>query len=186
MLKTAIAKYKETTNLNRFLIKGGVLYLVWRVFRKWLMLRGQYTNFTNVVADVYVWIAKTVLMLFGADVSANFDLNCLWIADASNSIRIVYDCLGINLLFIFTIFILAYPGKIKIKFWFIPMGIIFVFLMNAFRIAALTAIVAQHPEKMDFYHHFVFQGVLYLFIFGLWWWFTKLNRPMVTVKKNNE
>lgn len=176
MLNLLITKYKDTSDLNRFLIKGGSLFLCWRIFRKWMILHGQYTHFTEVWAKVYLKIARFVLSLFAYDTTICFPDRKLWLTNASEAIVVAYDCLGVNLLFIFMIFIVAYPGSIKRKAWFIPLGIAIIFLLNSLRMAALTIVVAKHPDQMDLYHHFIFQAVIYLCIFALWWWFSNLDK----------
>ena len=176
MLKSIIQKYKSTTDLNRFLLKGGSLFLLWRVFRKWMILHGQYTHFTEVWATIYLKIARFVLTIAGFKTEVTYPERKLWLVGASDSIVVAFDCLGVNLFFIFMIFLLAYPGRIKYKSWFLPMGLLGIFFLNALRMAALTVIVAHHPDQMDLYHHFIFQAIIYLFIFTLWWWFSKLEK----------
>lgn len=175
MIQKILDKYHSTSDLNRFLIKGGGLFLLWRVFRKWMILKGQYTDFTQVVSHAYLNIANFTLKLFGINTGVDFASRKLWIEGAGEAIEIVYDCLGVNLFFVFSIFIFAYPAKSKSRLWFIPMGLVSIFLLNGFRMAALTVVVAKIPSQMDFFHHFVFQGMIYIFIFALWWWFTRLS-----------
>lgn len=180
-----VEKYKGTTDLNRFLIKGGLFYLMWRVFRKWLILKGQYADFTQVMAEIYLKIAKFILNILGWDTNVSYTDRKLWITESDNAIEVVFDCLAINLFFIFAIFILAYPGRVKTKAWYIPCGFIVIFLLNAMRMAALTPIVAKWPEQMDLFHHFIFQGMIYLFIFTMWWYFTKLEETVSNKKTSN-
>ncbi len=176
MLKKLINKYRSTTDLNRFLIIGGSLFLLWRVFRKWMILEGQYMEFTNTWASAYLIIANFVLSILGYDTSVDPSMNKLWLTGASQSIEVVYDCMGINLFFIFMIFIMAYPGRLRTKLWFIPTGIGLIFLLNSLRMAALAVIAANKYHLLDLYHHFIFQGVIYLIIFVLWWWFSSINK----------
>ena len=176
MLRKIIQEYKSTTDLNRFLIKGTSLFLLWRIFRKWLLLHGQYMHFTEVWAKVYLKIAYFVLTITGFKTTVSYPDRKLWLTNSSDAIVVAFDCLGVNLFFIYMIFIIAYPGKVKHKLWFLPIGVLVIFLLNALRMAALTIVVAKHPDQMDLYHHFIFQAVIYLCIFALWWRFSKLDR----------
>lgn len=171
-----LRKYRETSDLNRFLIKGGVLYMAWRVFRKWLLLWGQYGAFTDSFSLVYLKVARFLLRLTGVPTRVDYSERKLWVEGAGQAIEIVYDCLGTSLFFTFLIFILAYPGRIKTKLWFIPMGFLLIFLLNSARMAALTVIVAHWPHLMDLYHHFVFQGFIFLAIFMMWYFFIRLSK----------
>lgn len=175
MFRNLLDKYRNTTDLNRFLLKGGSLFLVWRVFRKWMILNGQNTDFTQAVSVGYLWLSRQFLHLFGVENTVDYAARKLWINGASDAIYIAYDCLGVNLFFVFLIFMIAYPGRLKTKFWMVPFGFAVIFIMNSMRMAALTEILVCCPSKMDFFHHFIFQGIIYLGIFSIWWWFTKLE-----------
>lgn len=175
MIKNLLDKYRNTTDLNRFLLKGGSLFLVWRIFRKWMILKGQYTDFTQNVSIAYLWLSRFFLNILGISNTVNYSERKLWLAGASEAIVVVYDCLGVNLFFVFLIFMIAYPGNIKTKLWFIPFGFVVIFILNAMRMAALAKVVDCCPSRMDLFHHFIFQGIIYLAIFTLWWWFTSIG-----------
>ncbi|HPR33090.1 MAG TPA: exosortase/archaeosortase family protein [Prolixibacteraceae bacterium] len=186
MLRSLFAKYKASSDFNRFLIKGTLLFLAWRVFRKWMLLKGQYTAITQLGATLYLKTSRFLLSLFGMDTVVDYGERKLWLVDASEAIEIVYDCLGINLFFVFFIFMLAYPGSLKIKSWFIPLGFLSIFLMNAARMAAMTILVEKHPQHADFYHNFLFQALIYIGIFLMWMLFVRLNsRKQKTEKQTH-
>jgi exosortase/archaeosortase family protein len=177
MFHELLEKYRSTSDLNRFLIKGGLLYIPWRVFQKWLILKGQYTEFTNVWATIYLRIARFCLSVTGWSTEVNIPERKLWLVGANEAIQVEYDCLGVNLLFVFAFFVIAYFGKTSIKLWFIPLGMTIVFLLNALRMAALTVVVAYYPQNLDLFHHFIFQGMIYLVVLCLWWVFHRLVSP---------
>ena len=175
MFKNLLHKYHSTSELNRFIIKVIPLFLIWRGFRKWMILKGQNTDFTQSVSSAYLWVAKLFLNIFGISTTVDYSARKLWISGASEAIYIAYDCLGVNLFFVFMVFIFAYPGRIKTKSWLIPLGFLIIFILNAARMAALAKVLECCPSRMDFLHHFVFQGIIYVGIFGMWLWFTKLE-----------
>ena len=91
----------------------------------------------------------------------------LWIGD---------PCNGITLFALFTFFILAYPGAWKHKTWFIPLGITLIHVLNIFRIVALCIITLKAPDWLDFNHTYLFQTLMYGFIFVLWYlWIRKFS-----------
>jgi exosortase family protein XrtF len=91
----------------------------------------------------------------------------LWIGD---------PCNGLTLFALFSLFILAYPGKWKHKLWYIPVGITLIHLLNIIRITALCIITQKAPQWLDFNHTYLFQIVMYGFIFLLWYiWITKFS-----------
>ena len=176
MFKRILAKYNETTDLNKFLIKGIALFMAWRVFRKWMLLNGEQTEFTHWFATIYLKVVGFLLSFLAFDPIIDYPSRSLWLEGSTHSIYVAYDCLGVNLFFIFLIFIVAYPGLIKHRIQFVISGFLIIFLLNSMRMAALAWIVSKWPEKMDFYHHFVFQGVIFAAIFAMWFMFSQLNQ----------
>lgn len=152
------------------------MFIVWRGIRKWMILEGQYTDFTQLASSLYLKIGSLALKVSGFDVIVNYPLRKMWLNGSSQAVEIVYDCLGVNLFFVFLIFLIAYPGKLNTKAWFIPMGLLIIFLLNSLRMAALTVVVDCCYHRMDLLHHFVFQGIIYLAIFGMWVWFSNLKQ----------
>ncbi|HET6990747.1 MAG TPA: archaeosortase/exosortase family protein [Bacteroidia bacterium] len=91
----------------------------------------------------------------------------LWIGD---------PCNGLTLFALFTSFILAYPGSWKHKLWFIPLGISLIHTMNIIRLTSLCIIVLKKPEWLEFNHTYLFQVLMYGFIFLLWYiWIKKFS-----------
>lgn len=84
-------------------------------------------------------------------------------------------CDGLVLYALFTGFVLAFPGPIRHKLWFIPLGNVLIYAINVLRIAALGINQYYAHESVDFNHHYTFTFVIYAFIFALWmWWATRL------------
>jgi exosortase family protein XrtF len=84
----------------------------------------------------------------------------LWIGD---------PCNGLTLFALFTFFVIAYPGKWYHKLWFIPAGITLIHFLNIFRIVGLCIIVRKNPEWLGFNHTYLFQVLMYGFVFLLWY-----------------
>jgi exosortase family protein XrtF len=92
----------------------------------------------------------------------------------------VYEgCNGINTMIIFVAFLFAFGPVNKKLVWFIPLGIVVIYLMNLLRITLLFFIAQYFPEAMYFIHKYVFTGMLYLVIFALWLlWVKKISVPV--------
>lgn len=148
----------------------------WRAFHKWYYMNESFGQISDILAVWYLNVANFFLHVLGIKTGVSVPECKLWIAGATEAVQIIYDCLGINIMAIFIIFMLAYPGKIKVKAWFIPMGLVAIFILNAMRMSALAGIVNKWPHLMDLFHHFIFQGIIYLMVFGLWYWFIKMSR----------
>ncbi len=172
--------YKETSQLNRFLIKGGVMFMAWRVIRKCLFLWGQYGEFTQIFSYAYLKVSAFFLKLFGVSYNVEYASRKLWVVGSNQAIEIVYDCLGTSLFATYLIFMLAYPGKLKTKVWYLPMGLAVIFLLNAARMAALTVIANRWYSLLDLFHHFIFAGFIFLAIFILWVIFVRSQSSIST------
>ncbi len=88
-------------------------------------------------------------------------------------LEIADACNALELLVLYTGFIVCFPSKISRKLAFIFSGIIMIYILNLFRCAFLTLIVLHYPNYLDFSHHFLFTFVVYGFIFLLWYIFAQ-------------
>jgi len=78
------------------------------------------------------------------------------------------SCSGFKQLLQLFILFLVYPGPLKHKFWYIPMGLVIIYLVNLLRIVTLAIVVNNRPEYFDFTHDYVVRPFFYVVIFGLW------------------
>jgi exosortase/archaeosortase family protein len=95
--------------------------------------------------------------------------------DNGNYVFMGISCLGILLMGAFAALIIAYPGKWKHKFWFIPAGFIIIQVLNVFRMSILTILFSYyHINVLKEYnvvglvkinHHNLFNFILYILIF---------------------
>lgn len=132
-----------------------------------------------------------VVTLFGADISAPFNVMSQHISVAvhrllsfvgidntltgttichanSNCCRIVWGCTGIKQSFIFTMVILTAPRPHRHKLWFIPLGLLVVYVFNILRISLLTWLVRDYPMQFDLWHNHITKYIFYGIIFLMW------------------
>ena len=88
--------------------------------------------------------------------------------DGTHGVYISDSCAGLTLMALFTGFVMAYPGKWKIKLIFIPIGLLTIHLINILRIIGLILLTKHAPNLLDFNHHYTFTFVVYAYIFILW------------------
>ncbi|MBQ7210385.1 MAG: exosortase/archaeosortase family protein [Paludibacteraceae bacterium] len=91
----------------------------------------------------------------------------------SNGIRIIWGCTGLKQSFIWLAIMLTAAGAWRHKAWFIPMGLVCIYLFNIFRIAAIALICEDHPELFDLMHTYIFKYAFYIMMFLLWVWWTE-------------
>lgn len=134
----------------------------------------------------------TLVTWFGADISTPFNFMAVHVAEATaavlrflgidlqlqadnvirhangQAVRIVWSCTGIKQAYIFVCIILFYKGPFRRKLWYIPLGLLIVYLFNIFRISAITALIGVRPEWFEFLHEHLFKYMFYALIFGIW------------------
>ncbi len=109
--------------------------------------------------------AGVVLQGFGLDIVTN-DRN---VRMANHSgVLVVDDCNGLAALGLFAGFVIAYPGTWVRRSWFIPLGLVVVFLANVFRVGSLVYFQQAWPAAFDLIHSVGVSTFFYLVVFGLW------------------
>jgi exosortase/archaeosortase family protein len=83
-------------------------------------------------------------------------------------------CVGFGLSYGFASLIGAYPGPIKKKIWFIPLGILLISSINVARVIALTTSVYKTGGFVQMEEHDLFNNIIYIFIFLMWLVWVKL------------
>ncbi len=86
----------------------------------------------------------------------------------------------------FLILMVLYPGPWKKKLWFIPLGIIIIYLTNDIRIITLSLIThnSYSQELWDFSHDYILRPLFYAVIFTMWViWVEVISKK---AKKKNE
>ncbi len=97
----------------------------------------------------------------------------LLLLDGQPSVIVGAPCDGLVLYALLAGFVLAYPGPTRRRLWFIPMGIVALWLLNIIRIVALALNHQYSPETFEFDHHYAFNAVAYAALGGLWLLWTR-------------
>ncbi len=163
----------------RFLFFSISLYLTWNVIYEFY-LRTQ-TNFDKIVIDTLVRWAEVTLQVLGystTDYSAADVVFREHIGIAgSKGVTIGAPCDGVVLYVLFIFFVVAFPGPLKHKAWFIPVGALSVFYLNVLRIVGLAAIMKINESWLAFNHDYTFTIVVYAYVFLLWMLWVKRFSP---------
>lgn len=93
------------------------------------------------------------------------------------AVRIVWSCTGIKQSYIFFCIIAFYGRNLKQKLWYIPLGLLLIYIINILRITAITALIKSYPEYFDLLHEHLFKYLFYIIMFGMWvFWEEKVKR----------
>ena len=166
-----------------FLLKAISLYIVWFIF---------YDFFIAPNGTIDFWLdhrlasdASTLLNMLGyvSDTIPGIKQTLVRIQGVS-MIGVGNPCNGLELFALFSGFIICFPGNLKKKLFFIPIGILGIHCINVLRTLALTLIQYKSPENLEFNHHYTFTIIVYLFIFFMWIQWVN-NYSGFKKKKNN-
>lgn len=103
------------------------------------------------------------------------------------AVRIVWACSGFKQAYIFTVIIAFYYGPWLRKLWYIPAGLVIVYLYNIFRIAAIIALIENNPANFEFLHEGFFKYLYYGVIFLMWvLWEEKIRKIKSKPEKRSE
>ncbi len=168
----------------RFLVLGTLIYLTWYLAYEFYIK--PHSSLDRWVIDHIVSGTESFLKLLGYSLieypQSNF-MNRVGIK-GSLGVTVGAPCDGIILFGLFATFILAYPGPVKHKIWYAPLGIFLIHLINILRVAALAIIVDINPDWLAFNHDYTFTILVYGFVFLLWYiWIAKFGTKQV--KKAN-
>jgi exosortase/archaeosortase family protein len=88
--------------------------------------------------------------------------------DAAWGLSINEGCSGFKQIAQFMLLILFFPGSWRNKIWFIPAGMILVYLTNLFRIVVLALALNFHLANVHAVHDYLLRSLFYVVIFLLW------------------
>jgi exosortase family protein XrtF len=160
-----------------FILKASFLYGLCFFLYEFIIKRN--TRGDQLFIREIINLCKWILNLLGYKTFASKEVNDFQVfgIDGSNGVWIGGPCNGITLMFLFAIFVIAYPGNIKNKVWYIPLGILIVHSINILRIIVLALIAFYYPQYLDFNHTYTFTFLAYSAVFGLWMlWANKFSK----------
>ena len=107
------------------------------------------------------------LNLIGYDTSSSVASSMVYI-DNQPVVLVADACNGLELFALYTGFLICFPGRIKYKMIFIPLGIGLIYLVNVMREITLAINYKFFQETFDFNHKYTYVFIVYLFVFAIW------------------
>ncbi len=161
--------------LARFLgiyVLGNVVYGLWIV--SYDNQADPYTAMVTSHAAVFLQLLGYQATTFVSGMAPNVALQM----DGQTVVRVFEGCNAINVSILFVAFLFAYKGSVKTTTLFALGGLIAIYLFNLLRVAGLFLVARFYPEQLYLMHKFVFTGIIYAFVFALWYlWVTKYAKP---------
>ena len=125
------------------------------------------TWYFDVLADHIAAVVYAVLQWMGENVIL-VNANRVRFPDTGVGVAIVWGCTGLKQSFIWLVIMLAARGRWLNKLAYLPIGWIFAYAFNIFRIFMVAILTKNHPEWFDVLHTYIFKYLFYGFFFLLW------------------
>lgn len=125
------------------------------------------TWYFDVLADHIAGIVYAALDGLGINVTLT-NGNHIRFPETGVGTSIVWGCTGLKQSFIWLIIMLAARGSWGRKLAYLPVGWLFAYLFNIFRIFMVAILTKNHPEWFELLHTYIFKYLFYGFFFLLW------------------
>ena len=119
------------------------------------------------MADHIAGVLHTLLQALGEQVTLT-NGNRLRFVETGVGVSIVWGCTGIKQSFIWLAIMLAARGRWIDKLWYIPVGWLFAYAFNIFRILMVALLTKNHPDWFEVLHTYLFKYLFYGCFFLLW------------------
>ncbi len=175
---TPTSKWAHLAPRWQFLLAAAGLYLAWLLLYEGVVAPdGRLDNWLSInIAVASAWLLRG--LGFAASTTAG---SSLLLMDGLPAVVVWPPCNGLVLYALFTGFIVAFPGPWRHKLWFIPLGVLVLYLLNVVRVSALALNHHYAHQSVDFNHHYTFSFVVYGCICALWMqWVRWYGSPVVT------
>ena len=168
-----------------FLLKLVIIFLIFDYFFLFLIgasVKGgiyipllEKYNIIHLIRDTFLHSAGLIISLFGYSYTITRDLLSI---HGGSGVILGYSCYGFSITSMFLALILAYPRPIRTKWLTLVVGLLTIFILNVFRIAGLAIIYTKssQPSLRNIDHHMVFNIIVYLVIFGIYYWYVNSNQ----------
>ena len=139
------------------------------------------TWYFDVICDHIAGIVYTLLDWLNCDVTL-INGNRIRFLDTGVGVSVVWGCSGIKQSFIWLIIMLAARGSWPRKLAYIPVGWLFAYAFNIFRIFMVALLTHHHPEWFEVLHTYIFKYLFYGFFFLLWLYY---DERIASITKKN-
>lgn len=85
-----------------------------------------------------------------------------------DTVRIIEGCNAVSVIILFVSFVIAFAGKFSFTLFYVISGSALLYVLNVFRIAALSLLLYYFPEHTHLLHGVLFPLVIYGVVFLLW------------------
>jgi exosortase family protein XrtF len=172
---TMLKEYREAII---FLVKYVVIYVALNTVYAWYV--AGYLPDADPLTVVVTRHTEGLLCVFDASVASHVvagSQNVPITKDGTTVMSVYEGCNSINVMIVFVAFIIAFKGPFKLFLRYLMLGLLGVYLINLLRLVGLYGVSLHFPANFYFFHKFFFTGVIYLFVFLIWYfWISAVKR----------
>lgn len=168
------------TPFNRFLFRATIIFLLWFLF--YYVEEADKAVASKPLSELVVKHSTALLSLVDSNYHLSVEQRGKYLMhtvcyNTKCLVGVGRGCNALELFVLFAGFIIAFPGSLKHKLWFIPLGVVLIHFLNVVRVAALAMIQFKAPQYLDFNHRYTFTFIVYGVIFLLWViWVKKISK----------
>jgi exosortase family protein XrtF len=160
---------KEFRPALRFLLVFLVLYFVGNVvYGLWIQ---SYDGLPDAATRIVALQTSGMLNVLGYSVEAleNTQGPTVFLNSGGKLILNIYEgCNGINVMIVFTSFVVAFGGSYRKMIPFVPGGLIIIHLANVVRLILLFWVAIGYHRYFYYVHKYFFTAAIYLIVLVLW------------------
>lgn len=177
---SVISKYRALPRpVKSFITRAVLLIAIWKLLYEGFLRSSGIPDdlLTSATGEATAWLVSQ----WYQPATASFDKVMSHIHIDGKLILYITDvCNGLELFVTYIGFLLCYPTSVKRTLKFVLGGVAVIFSANIMRCTALVWLHEEHIEWISFAHHYLFQLLMYAFIFGMWIWYSKLSHEKRT------
>ncbi|HAJ98644.1 MAG TPA: hypothetical protein DCM62_01325 [Bacteroidales bacterium] len=118
------------------------------------------------VAQVLLEQSLAVLAFLGVETYQRGAM--LFIHQMQSWVTVAPECITFKQWLHWIVIMVFFPGPLKHKLWYVPVGIIIIHITNLVRIVGLLLIQIPFPGMFHFFHDYIFKTLFYAVIFAMW------------------
>lgn len=166
--------------LLRFLVTMAVLtalYYWWFVPRAWILpvIGPNYSRFMHFTMMGLTESVVLVLGLIGHE-AETFAYKNIDLYDSVINVHVRNYCLGVDMMAMFTALTVSFPGRWKDRLWFIPLGLVGIFLINVLRVTTMCLMTIHYGYESFVDRHALFNVLATVFIFLMFMLWVRMYR----------
>ena len=149
--------------LKKFGLRSLIVFIIWMLlYHGYIIPDGRLNQF---LTGTVITGTLTGLNLLGHN-SIREDNYVL--IDSEPMVLVADNCNGLELFVLYAGFLICFPGRLKYKLIFIPVGIILIYTINVIREIILALNYKFFRETFEFNHKYTYVLIVYIFVFILW------------------